>query len=260
MEAEDAPEMGQAVLRPRRPGETIKVAETVLKRRDRNLKANAERAAKIAKLKQGRRDYARGKLRIVRVEKLVQQQRLKNKDRRRLKHQHKKPLPRAEGGKVLAVVRNGREGGSKDVKILLRQMRLMERHTLVFLPNVHATLEKLRTCRPFIYWGAPTFQMIFDLVHKKALFREPDSTKRSPLSDNSKIEEHLGDLGILCTEDLAAVIHECSENFEKVMERLWPMPLGDSRKAKGLTREKRYVYGDIREGITDRISQLVGGS
>jgi len=38
----------RAVLQPRNPGESLKVAETVLKRRERNLKAASEKAAAIA--------------------------------------------------------------------------------------------------------------------------------------------------------------------------------------------------------------------
>lgn len=251
--------MGKSVLRPRRPGETIKVAETVLKRRDRNIKANAERAAKIAENKKAYREFKRGKLNIVRVEKMVKKHRTKAIDQRRLKHAHKKPLPKKlQRGEVLAVVRNGREGGSRDVKILLRSLRLTERHTLVFRPNTLEVLEKLRTLKPFVFWGVPTFQMVFDLVHKKALFRDPESKTKLPLSDNTKIEEHLGDIGVLCTEDLAETIHGVAKNFEKVTDRLWPIPLGDVRKAKGMAREKKFTFGDVKDDVTAKISQLVG--
>merc|ERR1712226_261184 len=74
----------KAILQPRRPGEGLKVAETVLKRRDNNLKANAERAAQVARIRKNQREYKKGKLKIVRAERLIKQNRLKRLDRERL--------------------------------------------------------------------------------------------------------------------------------------------------------------------------------
>lgn len=260
MEVEDEGlKVGKSVLRPRKAGETIKVAETVLKRRDRNLKANAERAAKIAKNRKAASDFKKGKLALVRAEKLVKKRRGISMDMRRLKHAHKKPLPKKlQRGEVLAVVRNGREAGCRDARIILRSFELTKEHSLVFKPNTTEIREKLRTLKPFVFWGVPSFQMVFDLVHKKALFKDPESKEKLPLSDNSKIEEHLGDIGVLCTEDLAQIIHTVPSNFEKVTDRLWPFALGDLRKAKGLARDKKHTFGDVGQNVSDRISQLIG--
>merc|ERR1712110_135851 len=135
----------KAILQPRRPGETIKVAETVLKRRDRNLKANAERAAQVARIRRNQREYKKGKLKIVRAEKLIKQNRLKRLDRERLLHQKKKkPKKQAAGAKVVVAVRNGRVGGSREVKIALKELGLTECHTLVFIPNTDETAARLQ--------------------------------------------------------------------------------------------------------------------
>ncbi|OLP86213.1 Protein disulfide-isomerase-like protein EhSep2 [Symbiodinium microadriaticum] len=60
----------KAKIQPRRPGETIKVAETVLRRRDRNLKAQAKRAEQIQQQKK-KAKHTKGKLRIIKAEKLI---------------------------------------------------------------------------------------------------------------------------------------------------------------------------------------------
>ena len=79
---------GKSILRPKNPGENLKVAVTVLRRRDRNLKAAAERAAKIVKKK---RQTARSKkLNLVRAESLVKQYRVNLSDKRRLQRNPKK--------------------------------------------------------------------------------------------------------------------------------------------------------------------------
>merc|ERR1719446_1877807 len=144
----------RAVMRPRHPGESIKVAETVLKRRERNLKAAADRAAQIARARQQKKQFQKGgKLKIIRAERLVKDCRNRQRDRRRLKNVGKKPLPKQQKGRVLAAVRNGRLGGSKEAKATLRGLGLDKRHTMVFLPNTKETATKLRLAQPYAFWG-----------------------------------------------------------------------------------------------------------
>jgi len=252
--------VGKAQLQPRRPGESLKVAETVLKRRDRNLKAAGERAAKIAKTRAKQKDFKKGKVRIVRAEKLVKDSRMRAIDRKRLLNKDKKPLPKPQAeSNVLVVVRNGREGGSKEVKIMLRTLRLLTRHSLVFLPNTKETAAKLKTCRPFLFWGAPTFKVVTNIIHKRAQFRDPKApSTRTPLSDNTLIEGALGDLGVLCTEDLAHELCTCTKHFEKVTERLWPVPLGDARKTTSLAPDIHFTFGDLRDKVNDKVTELIG--
>lgn len=248
----------KAVLQPRRPGETIKVAETVLKRRDRNLKAASERAAKVASIRRAQKEYKKGKLKIIRAEKLIKQNRLKKVDRDRLHHQKKKKVKVGQG-KVVAVVRNGRLGGSKEVLVSLKQLGLREFHTIVFLPNTEETALKLNIIRPFAFWGPPSYKTVSTIMQKKALFKDPKKPKRRTiLSDNTLVEEHLGDLGLLCTEDLAHAIFTCAPSFVQVQERLWPVPLGDAKKANGLVHDKDFTFGDLKSNINTKLTQLMG--
>lgn len=251
----------RAVLQPRRPGETIKVAETVLKRRERNIKACAEKAAQIAKSRNDKKKYQKsGKLQIIRAERLVKDCRNRMADRNRLKNVGKKPLPKQEKGRVLAAVRNGRLGGSREAKATLRGLGLGKRHTLVFLPNTDETAKQLRIAKPYAFWGVPSFKLVCNLIHKRAAFRDPDNPReRTALSDNTLIEKHLGDLGLLCTEDLAHAIHTRSNKFEKVQERLYPMVLGDAKKSSGkLVNDKYYTQGGVGADVNMKIGELLG--
>lgn len=259
----EPPEAGKAVLRPRRPGETIKVAETVLRRRDRNLKAAADRAAQVAKIRRQQQDYKKGKLRIVRAERLVKDCLIRSNDRRRLTNTKKKaklkPEKKPPQDKIITVVRNGRLGGSKEVKVTLRKLGLSKRHTLVFLPCTAEIQTELENIRPFVFWGRPTFKTVHKVLHKKALFRDPDAEKgMTLLSDNVLIEKHLGDLGVLCTEDLVDTIFTCSKNFSSVVERLWPVQLGDAKKANGLVHEKKFTFGNLQHAINLKLAKLMG--
>mmetsp|Transcript_63396 Transcript_63396/g.163118 ORF Transcript_63396/g.163118 Transcript_63396/m.163118 type:complete len:260 (+) Transcript_63396:86-865(+) len=245
-------------LQPRRPGESIKVAETVLKRRDRNLKAAADRAASVARIRKQQRDYKKGKLRIIRAEKLVKNCLIRQNDRRRLKTLKKRGQPKMPQGRVIVAVRNGRLGGSREVKDTLRSLALTERHTLVFLPITEEITAKLHTCKPFLFWGRPTFKTVFNVIHKKALFRDPETPKeKKPLSDNVLIEKHLGDTGVLCTEDLAHVLYTRAQSFSEVNSRLWPVPLGDAKKTSGMVHEKKFTFGDLQAAVNLKISKLI---
>lgn len=251
----------RAVLQPRRPGETIKVAETVLKRRERNIKACAEKAAQIAKARNNKKKYEKsGKLQIIRAERLVKDCRNRMADRNRLKNVGKKPLPKQEKGRVLAAVRNGRLGGSREAKATLRAVGLGKRHTLVFLPNTEETAKQLRIAKPYAFWGVPSFKMVCNLIHKRAAFRDPENPReRTALSDNTLIEKHLGDLGLLCTEDLAHAIHTRTNKFDKVQERLYPMTLGDAKKSAGkLVNDKYYTQGGVGADVNAKIGELLG--
>eukprot|EP00401_Gymnodinium_catenatum_P019628 CAMPEP_0117513250 /NCGR_PEP_ID=MMETSP0784-20121206/29455_1 /TAXON_ID=39447 /ORGANISM="" /LENGTH=258 /DNA_ID=CAMNT_0005309005 /DNA_START=78 /DNA_END=854 /DNA_ORIENTATION=+ len=251
----------KAVLQPRRPGESIKVAQTVLKRRDRNLKAKAERAAAVAAVRKQRKDFKKGKLKIVRAEKLVKQSRLKKLDRERILRQKRKKKPKKGMGKVVAAVRNGRMGGSKDVFDTLTELGLTRQHSVVFLPNTDETAAKLNVIRPFAFWGPPNFKNICTIMQKKALFRDPNKPKRKTLlSDNALVEEHLGDLGLLCVEDLTHSIFNCTSTFEAVTKRLWPIPLGDAKKANGLVHDKDFTFGNLKGNVNGKLSNLLGAA
>lgn len=255
----DSDEVGKTVLRPRQPGETIKVAETVLKRRDRNIKAAAERAAKVKKLRDKRASKARGKLGIIRAESIVKKWVVRHSDERRLKSDAKKPLDNVyEKINCLAVVRNARDGGSKQVKIMLKNLRLKEPNTLVFMPNTKESLQKLKIVKPFAFWGCPSYKVVLELMQRKAMFKEPKSSEKKPLSDNNLVEQHLGDIGMLCVEDLASAMHSGSEHMSAITSRLWPFEFGDSRKAGKLAPDIDHPYGNVKYKINGKIKKLIG--
>lgn len=96
-------------------------------------------------------------------------------------------------------------------------------------------------------------------MHKKALFRDADSENGfTVLSDNVLIEKHLGDLGVLCTEDLAHVIHTGGKAFKEVTNRLLPVPLGNAKKASGMVHDQYFTWGDLKRGIDAQLTKMMG--
>jgi len=253
----------KAVLEPRRPGESLKVAQTVLKRRDRNLKAIAARVAQIAKYRKGLHDRT-GPLNIISpntiMNKALQRQR-DDKRARRVKAGHcaKMKILRPNM-KTIAVVRNGRNGGSRPVLNALKKMDLAKHNTLVFMPHTEDTLKEMQYVKPFVFWGNPTFKTVFNLIHKRASIKEPEKGPyhTTLLSDNALIEKYLGDVGVLCTEDLAHTIFERDKNFEKVLERVAPIPVDNAKKEGQMVNRKRFLIGNQRESFNPMIARLTG--
>lgn len=263
--AEDGENTPKTVLRPKNPGESLKIATTVLRRRDRNLKAAAERAAKVAKVRRDKMKYEKGKINIIRAEKFVQRARFIERDHRRLKHVKKKtpkwPKPPVQkGSKVIAVMRNGRPGGSPEVKSTLRYLNLKKKNHLAIVRNTPENKKKMLIIEPFAYWGPVSFKTCFNLVHKKAMFKAPGKdAEKVVLCDNVVIETHLGNLGCLCTEDLAEVLHKApAETFDKVRRRLWAFEMDETRFAKGMVRDETWTYGNQEKKMDTMLSALLG--
>mmetsp|Transcript_123257 Transcript_123257/g.383600 ORF Transcript_123257/g.383600 Transcript_123257/m.383600 type:complete len:262 (-) Transcript_123257:101-886(-) len=250
----------KAVLKPRHPGENIKVAQVVLKRRDMNLKAAAERAAKISQVRKNKKNWERGN-EIVRAETLVINQRQKRLDLKRFRKISKQPKRTNQSlPPMIMASRNGRMGGCAESKKVMRSLGLRKRHAWVFLACNKELIKDLWKCKPYVFWGRPTFKSVFNMIHKKAMFKKPDEPdERVLLSDNNMIEEHLGDLGIICTEDLAHSLHKCDKNFPRVVERLWPVYLGDVQQSKGMVRETTFREGpQSNKEMNDLITTLMG--
>lgn len=249
----------KAVIRPRNPGESLKIAKTVLRRRDENLKVRAEQAAQQARLKMNQKYKPKADLGIVRIEKLIKKSLNTHLDRQRLKTQKKKKKPKTQHGKVVLAMRNGRDGGTGEVRRMLRTMRLARVNTLVFMPNTEETAANLHLCKPFVFWGRPTYKTILNILHKKAVIRDPDAPgKKSFLSDNALIEKYLGDLGVLCTEDFAETIFKGGRNFAEVTKRLVPIRVGNMKKAHGMMFERKFTMGDLKEEINAKVNKLIG--
>lgn len=248
----------KAILKPRQEGESLKVAQTVLRRRDRNIKAKGERARKIAKQKK-----VRGTVKTYRItppEKLLKLYRKRHVDNKRLKKiKGLKKSKVKHFGRVLLVQRNRRPGGTRTTKDMLSTMRLHRFNSCVFLPNTIETLNNLKVVAPFVVWGNPCFELVDDLLHKRARIKKGKGGEVL-LSDNALIEEHLGECGMFCVEDLVNEIFTCGEKFADVSSRLSPFQLGDfsDRQAHGFVREQQMPWGDLKFKINDRMRLFLG--
>jgi len=95
--------------------------------------------------------------------------------------------------------------------------------------------------------------------------------KRTPITDNTKIEEVLGEDGILCIEDLIEEIWGRGPAFDKARRALWPFQVaGDEETVKGEVKKDGQqlkknevkarqggLIGNVEEKINDLVAALI---
>ena len=116
---------------------------------------------------------------------------------------------------------------SPKVKKVFRLFRLRQINNGVFIKINKATLNMLKRIDAFIAYGYPSRRTISNLIYKRGFARVGRS--RIPLTDNSIIEQNLGEQKIVCVEDLIEEIYSCGENFKKANSFLWPFKLNNPR-------------------------------
>ncbi|EER10769.1 60S ribosomal protein L7-B, putative [Perkinsus marinus ATCC 50983] len=245
------------VLRPKNEGESIKVAEAVIKRRDRNLKALAARQRRVKEQKLEKKRLGRA-AKMISANSLVVKARERFMDRRRAKVTKQKNKRMAVlgdviPGRVFLVVRNDRRSPSATVLKALRKMGLRKYGHAMFLEDSLENRELLRICETFVYYGVPSPKAISDLLHKKAYIQSKAGEGYELLTNNLVIEEALGDINILSVEDIVDVVKAGnageSPNLEKlrrVLSLLVSFTMGDVRKADVNVPTSKIVWGYVK--------------
>ena len=216
--------MVSSELKPKNDGEAIKVAKVVLKRRDRNLAANAERAKTIQKLRKMRKSKPKI-VSAVQGDILLRKCKRKAMDKEHIiVSKNKKFMERRipVDAKCLLVARNDRTPDNGKARIALVKLGLFGMNTCRIVSTTKGNMEHIRACDAYIFYGVPTPETVSTLVHKKAfLSADKDGKKTTPLNNNAVIEDVLGANGLVCVEDLVEVLlkgRDDEEVFNKVSQ------------------------------------------
>lgn len=201
-----------------------RVPESLLKKRKTTEKLVAEREAKAQEAKKAKS----GKRREIfkRAESYVTEYRRTERDIVRLKRVARKAnnfYVEAEPKVALLVRIKGINAVAPKVKKVLQLFRLRQINNAVFVKINKATLNMIRIIEPYIAWGYPNLKTIRDMVYKRGHGKVDKARVR--LSDNSVIEQVLGDKGVICIEDVVHEVVTCGENFKAVTNFLWPFKL-----------------------------------
>lgn len=127
----------------------------------------------------------------------------------------------------------------EEIRQLLRRVGLTHPHTAVFLRASESNCAILKKIAPYVAYGKPELHTVRELISKRGYARI--NGKRVPLSDNTLIEEHLGQHGVICLEDIIHDVFKCSDHFEAITEFLWPFKLSNPVRGYGQKRFQKYI-------------------
>lgn len=228
-----------------------RVAEVILKRRKSQDVSRARSAA--ANVKSKKRAKLAYKLSFNRAEKLIKQVRVKRSYELRLARQAKRPQKKSTlplEKKLIIAIRITRGPSLHDKpKEALRLLRLSKVNAAAFLIQNRTTVELLKLAEPYVVWGFPSTKLVRDLIWKRG-YGKVDG-KRVALN-NVLIEENLGNLGIICMEDLLYEIVNMTKNFKTVNTFLWNFHL--SSPSVGVNKKKAFgPRGDLINSLLKRI-------
>merc|ERR1712070_118760 len=128
-------------------------------------------------------------------------------------------------------------------KKILQLLRLRQIHLGVFLRVNKATQEMIKRVEPYLAYGYPSLKATRALIYKRGFgkAKTKGQAQRLPLTDNSIVEEHLGQFGISCFEDLVHEIYTVGPHFKEANNFLWPFELNS---AKGGLPKKRLGFNE----------------
>lgn len=103
---------------------------------------------------------------------------------------------------------------------MLNSLRLGQLFNSVFLKNNEETTALLKLVEPYVTWGYPNINTVRELIFKHG-FLSIDS-KKVAIDSNKLIEDNLGELGVICIEDIVHELFNVTDNFDKIKEFLLP--------------------------------------
>ncbi|BBN05430.1 large subunit ribosomal protein L7e [Marchantia polymorpha subsp. ruderalis] len=231
------------------------VPESVLKKRKRDeqwaLSRKEQQDASKIKNRENR------KVIFKRADQYVKEYRQQENDLIRLKREAK-----LKGGfyveaeaKLMFVVRiRGINDMHPKTRKILQLLRLRQIFNGVFMKVNKATMNMLRRVEPYVTYGYPNLKSVRELIYKRGYGKL--NKARTPLTDNSIIEEALGKFGIICIEDLIHEIYTVGPHFKEANNFLWPFKL--SAPLGGLEKKRNHYieHGDAgnRE---DKLNALI---
>ncbi|XP_006625745.2 60S ribosomal protein L7-like 1 [Lepisosteus oculatus] len=219
------------------------VPENLLKKRKtyQAIKANEARRALLEKKK-----LQRGKtLKFKRLEEFLWDSRRKHRDETRLRRQAARPAPVIlPNQKRLAFVVRIRQirGVSLKVMKVIQMLRLRKIFSGSFVKINKTSLTMLKAVEPYVAWGYPNLKSVRELVLKRG--QAKIGKQKVPLTDNTIIEQHMGQHGMICLEDLIHEIYSVGKHFREANNFLWPFHLSVARHA---ARDKAGLLKEIGE-------------
>lgn len=127
----------------------------------------------------------------------------------------------SDSQKLLLVFRHRAHKIASDItNKMLNSLQLGQLFNAALLKNNEETVALLKLVEPYVTWGYPNINSIRELIFKHG-FLKIDSKKQA-IDSNKLIEDHLGEFGVICIEDIVHELFNVTENFDKIKEFLLP--------------------------------------
>ncbi|CAN9507557.1 unnamed protein product [Ophioblennius macclurei] len=217
------------------------VPEYLLKKR-KTYQAIKATQAKLALLE--KRKVSKGKpLKFKRLEDFLKDSHRKHRDDSRInraEHRPPTPLPPAKNKLAFAVRIREIKGVSLRVRKVIQMLRLRKIFSGAFVKVSKTSVAMFKVVEPYVAWGYPNLKSVRELVLKRGQTRV--GRRRVPLTDNTFIEQHMGNHGIICLEDLIHEIYSVGKSFRAANNFLLPFRLSVARHA---ARDKAGLLKDL---------------
>lgn len=136
----------------------------------------------------------------------------------------------------------------------MQLLRLRQLHNGVLVRLNKATINMIRIVEPYVTYGYPSRDTIRRLIYKRGYGKI--SKSRIPLTDNSIIDQQLGEKGVHCIEDLIHEIITVGPAFKEANNFLWPFKL--NTPLKGWEKKRHpYAQGGVWGNREEKINELV---
>lgn len=205
------------------------VPEHLLKKR-KSYQAIKATQAKLAL--QEKRRVSKGKaLPFKRLEEFLRDGHRCHRDETRIKRALRRPAMTLPPNNKLAFAVRIREikGVSPKVREVIHMFRLRKIFSGVFININRTSLKMMKVVEPYVAWGFPNLKSVRELILKRG--QTEMKKRRVALTDNSLIEQQLGDHGIICLEDLIHEIFSVGRSFRVANNFLRPFHLSVARHA-----------------------------
>ncbi|KAJ0965601.1 hypothetical protein J5N97_026739 [Dioscorea zingiberensis] len=231
------------------------VPESVLKKRKREEEWALAKKQELSDKR--KKDRENRKVIFVRAQKYSKEYETQEKELIQLKRE-----ARMKGGfyvspepKLLFIIRiRGINAMHPKTRKILQLLRLRQIFNGVFLKVNKATMNMLQRVEPYVTYGYPNLKSVRELIYKRGYGKL--NKQRTPLTENSIIEEALGKYGIICIEDLIHEIMTVGPHFKEANNFLWPFklkaPLGGLKK-----KRNHYVEGGDAGNRENYINELI---
>jgi len=238
----------------------IRIPETVLKRRKRNLESEAKRIQNIRKIQNERK--SKRKEMVKRAEKYLKEYAAERKSlvfKRRLAKRNGGFFVEPEAKLAFVIRIRGLKDIRPNVKKALQLLRLRQIHNAVFVRLNKASLNMLRLVEPWVAWGYPNLKSVRDLIYKRGYAKV--NGQRQAITANHIIEDSLGKkANIICMEDLVHEIYTVGNHFKEANNFLWPFKLNTPKGGKSSIK-KHFIeggdYGNREEYINTLIKRML---